>query len=209
LSVNIKFICTSFRNRQYSEPSTSFSGLFRSEYKWILYLTTLYVYCVYPAMSKKSENLSDLNKKDRNKRHSSPFINVVKGVFFVVRVTLVPVSYLSSPSAVHSYRVPGKFIRRLKSLFVGWKVYSYSTNKAKIYSYSIFVQQMYWLQDKYIYIHLSVANVWTYWMSYRKQVLTILCKQAKMINKCLKCSTTTSKKMLKYNKNNYKSTKRL
>jgi hypothetical protein len=37
-------------------------------------------------------------KKDRNKRHSSPFINVVKGVFFVVRVTLVPVSYLSAPS---------------------------------------------------------------------------------------------------------------
>ena len=57
-------------------------------------------------MSKKSENLSDLSK------------NVVKGVFFVVRVTLVPVSYLSAPSAVHSYRVPGKFIRRLKSLFV-------------------------------------------------------------------------------------------
>jgi hypothetical protein len=60
----------------------------------------MYVYCVYPAMSKKSENLADLNKKDRNKRHSSLFINVVKGVFFVVRVTLVPVSYLSSPSAV-------------------------------------------------------------------------------------------------------------
>jgi hypothetical protein len=36
--------------------------------------------------------------------------------FFVVRVTLVPVSYLSAPSAVHSYRVPGKFIRRLKSV---------------------------------------------------------------------------------------------
>jgi hypothetical protein len=42
-----------------------------------------------------------------------------------------------------------------ESLFVGWKVYSYitkvyssSTNKAKIYSYSIFVQQMYWLRDK-------------------------------------------------------------
>ena len=108
----------------------------------------MYVYCVYPAMSKNSENLSDLNKKDRNKHYSSPFINVVKGVFFVVRVTLVPVSYLSSPSAVHSYRVPGKFICRLKSLFVGWKVYSSSTNKAKIYSYSIFVQEMYWLQDK-------------------------------------------------------------
>ena len=78
----------------------------------------MYVYCVYPAMSKTSENLSDLNKKDRNKRHSSPFINVVKGVFFVVRVILVPVSYLSSPSAVHSCGVPGKCIRRLKSLFV-------------------------------------------------------------------------------------------
>ena len=148
LSVNIKFICTSFRNRQYSEPSASFSGLFRSEYKWILYLTTMYVYCVYPAMSKKSENLSDLNKNDRNKRHSSSFINVIKGVFFVVRVTLVPVLYFSAPSDVHSYRVPGKFIRRLKSLFVGRKVYSSTTIKAKIYSYSIFVQQMYWLQDK-------------------------------------------------------------
>ena len=152
LSVNIKFICTSFRNRHNSEPLASFSGLFRSEYKWILYLTRMYVYCVYPAMSKMSENLSDLNKKDRNKRHSSPFINVVKCVFFVVRVTLVPVLYLSAPSAVHSYRVPGKFIRRLKSLFVGWKVYSSSTNKAKIYSYSIFVQQMYWLQDKLFYM---------------------------------------------------------
>ena len=78
----------------------------------------MYVYCVYPAMSKKSESLSDLSKRDRNKRHSSPFINIVKGVLFVVRVTLVPVAYLSGPSAVHSYRVPGKFIRRLKSLFV-------------------------------------------------------------------------------------------
>ena len=78
----------------------------------------MYVFCVYPAMLKKAENLSDLNKKDKNKRHSSPFINVVKGILLVVRVTLVPVSYLSAPSAVHSYRVPGKFIRRLKSLFV-------------------------------------------------------------------------------------------
>jgi hypothetical protein len=78
----------------------------------------MYVFCVYPAMSKKSEKLSYLNKKDRNKRHSSPFINVVKGVFLVVRFTLVSVSYLSAPSAVHSYRVPGKFISRLKSLFV-------------------------------------------------------------------------------------------
>jgi len=33
LSVNIKFICTSFRNRQNSEPLASFSDPFRSEYK--------------------------------------------------------------------------------------------------------------------------------------------------------------------------------
>ena len=97
----------------------------------------MYVFCVYPAMSKKSENLSDLDKKDRNKRHSSPFINVVKGVFFVVRVTLVPVSYLSASFAVHSYRVSGKFIRIVR------KAYSSSTNKANIYSIAIFVQQMY------------------------------------------------------------------
>jgi hypothetical protein len=130
----------------------------------------MYVYCVYPAMSKKSENLSDLNNKDRNKRHSSPFINVVKGVFFVVRVTLVPVSYLSAPSAVHSYRVPGKFIRRLKSLFVGWKVYSSSMNKAKIYSYSIFVQQMYRLQDKIQYYVIKFVNDLR-WVCYILRVL--------------------------------------
>jgi hypothetical protein len=39
-------------------------------------------------MSKKLEHLSDLNKKDRNKRHSSPFINVVKGVMTVGEITV-------------------------------------------------------------------------------------------------------------------------
>jgi hypothetical protein len=85
LSVNIKFICTSFRNRQNSEPLPSFSGLFRSEFHT----------CLRPPL------------------------------------------YIAT-----GYQ---------ESLFVGWKVYSSSTNKAKIYSYSIFVQQMYWLQDKMIY----------------------------------------------------------
>jgi hypothetical protein len=69
-----------------------------------IFKTTMYVYCVYPAMSKKSENLSDLSNKDRNKRHSSPFINVVKSVFFVVRVTLVPVSYLQCSIIYHLYK---------------------------------------------------------------------------------------------------------
>ena len=92
----------------------------------------MYVFCVYPAMSKKSENLSDLDKKYRNKRHSSPFINVVKGVFLVVRVTCL------RPPLLQGTR----------------KVYSSSTNKAKMYWYSIFVQQMYRLQDKLQYLTL-------------------------------------------------------
>jgi hypothetical protein len=33
----------------------------------------------------------------------------------------------------------------------------------------------------------KVAKVWTYGMSDRKQVLAMLCKQTKMINKRLKC----------------------
>jgi hypothetical protein len=61
------------------------------------------------------------------------------------------------------------------------------------------------LQKDYAYNLIIII----YGMLDRKQVLTILCKQTKIINKRLKCSTTTSKKALKYNKNNYKSTKRL
>ena len=56
-----------------------------------------------------------------------------------------------------------------ESLFVGWKcirivrkVYSSSTNKAKIYSYSIFVQQMYWLQDK---------NVFFTWVDHTRRII--------------------------------------
>jgi hypothetical protein len=75
-------------------------------------VTDLVVYCVYPAMSKKSENLSDLNKKDRNKRHSSPFINVVKGVFFVVRVTLVPVV-----SCIYLYKFTNLSLPQAQVLF--------------------------------------------------------------------------------------------
>jgi hypothetical protein len=124
LSVNIKFICTRFRNRQNSELFRPVSQRVQMNF---IFNDNVRILCL-SCNVKKSENLSDLNKKDRNKRHSSPFINVVKGVFFVVRVTLVPVSYLSAPSAVHSYRVPGKFIRIVR------KVYSSSTNTAYLYS---------------------------------------------------------------------------
>jgi hypothetical protein len=46
----------------------------------------------------KSENLSDLNKKDRNKRHSSPFINVV--IKFIC--TRCETGLKSSPKARYS-----------------------------------------------------------------------------------------------------------
>jgi hypothetical protein len=133
LSVNIEFICTSFRNRQNSELFRPVSQRVQMHF---IFNDNVRILCL-SCNVKKVGKLVRYKKKDRNKGHSSPFINVVKGVFFVVRVTLVPVSYLSAPSAVLSYRVPGKFIRIVR------KVYSSSTNKAKIYSYSIFVQQMY------------------------------------------------------------------
>jgi hypothetical protein len=46
LPVNIKFICTSFRNRQNSEPLASFSSLFRSEYKWIIFNDNVRILCL-------------------------------------------------------------------------------------------------------------------------------------------------------------------
>ena len=50
-----------------------------------------------------------------------------------------------------------------ESLFVGWKVYSSSTNKAKIYSYSIFVQQIYSLQDKAFFLYNIVRILCRNW----------------------------------------------
>ena len=47
---NIKFICMSF------------SRLFCSECKLIVYLTTMYVYCDYPAISKSPKQLPDCLK---------------------------------------------------------------------------------------------------------------------------------------------------
>ena len=53
-----------------------------------------------------------------------------------------------------------------ENLFVGWKVYSSATNKAKMYSHSIFVQQMYWLQDKLRYLRFYCC----YFKSYKQNV---------------------------------------
>ena len=72
----------------------------------------------------------------------------------------------SSWSALHQYQFHTCLCPPLhiaigyqESVFVGWKVYSSSTNKAKKYSYSIFVQQMYWLQDNDIYLCWKIQIV--------------------------------------------------
>jgi hypothetical protein len=57
-------------------------------------------------------------------------------------LTLVPVSYLSAPSAVHSYRVPGKFIRRLKNLFVR-RLAILPVSKARTHKFYIYRQCTY------------------------------------------------------------------
>jgi hypothetical protein len=168
LSVNRKFICTSFRNRQNGEPSASFSGLFRSEYKWILYLTTMYVYCVYPAMSKKVRKLVRFKQKGQKQASFLAFHKCCQGCLLrgprYISTSFILVCALRCCIAT-GYQ---------ESLFVGWKVYSYSTkvyssstNKAKIYSYSIFVQQMYWLQDKYCYDSQTYIYVCTLVKNYR------------------------------------------
>jgi len=42
------------------EPLASFSSLFRSECKLILHLMTMYVYCVYSAISKSPKTSAKL-----------------------------------------------------------------------------------------------------------------------------------------------------
>jgi hypothetical protein len=47
---------------QKNESKTSFIGLLSSQCKLILYLSTLYVYCVDPAMSKSQKQLPNCLK---------------------------------------------------------------------------------------------------------------------------------------------------
>ena len=42
---------------------TSFSYLFRSEWKWIIYFPTIYVYCIYRGMSSTSKQLLNCVKR--------------------------------------------------------------------------------------------------------------------------------------------------
>ena len=54
---NIKFIYMCIR------VLTSYSYLFRSEWNWIIYFPTIYVYCIYRVMSKTPKQLSNCLKR--------------------------------------------------------------------------------------------------------------------------------------------------
>ena len=64
---------------------TSFSSLFHSEYKLILYLTTMYIYCVYPAISKSPKHLPNCLKITE----TNPILNVFNDVICDVSTYIV------------------------------------------------------------------------------------------------------------------------
>ena len=72
-----------------------FSYLFRSEWKWIIYFPTIYVYCIYRGMSKSPKKLS---KNRRNKRRSYRFDCVLCEVraYKFISMNDVTVSYRRS-----------------------------------------------------------------------------------------------------------------
>ena len=72
--------------------STSFSGKFRGECKLILYLPTLYLYCVYPTMSKCSKQLPSCMKI----AETSVVLIVFNEVLCEVRAYTVTFSYRNS-----------------------------------------------------------------------------------------------------------------
>jgi hypothetical protein len=65
LSANITFIWTSFI--LYTRRKANVSALFRRECKYILYLLTMYVYCVYAAMSKCPKHLPNFPENWRHR----------------------------------------------------------------------------------------------------------------------------------------------
>ena len=81
-----------FRNRWKSEPLASFSALFRSKCKWILYFPTMYVYCVYPTMSKIPKQLPNCVKR----AETSVILMVFDGVLSEVCAYTVTISYHGS-----------------------------------------------------------------------------------------------------------------
>ena len=78
----------------------SFSNLFRSKWKLIIYVSTMYGYCVYPAKSKGSKTTAKLSENSWKKRRS---LSVFKGVSSVTSaLTLLPfLSVAQEESGMH------------------------------------------------------------------------------------------------------------
>ena len=70
------------------EPLSSFSSLFRSKCKLILYLTTMYAYCVYHAIAKSSKPLPNCPKISETNVVLIVFISVICDVSAKYTVTI-------------------------------------------------------------------------------------------------------------------------
>jgi hypothetical protein len=74
--INIQYTCIhcwKMSNLFVQALETGISSRFRSECKLILYLTTMYIYCVFPAMSKSPKTTDKLLENSWNKRLSNGF----------------------------------------------------------------------------------------------------------------------------------------
>ena len=109
LSVNITFICTSFRSSNKCklmwESLASFAGLFRSGCKYIVYLHTMYVYCAYRAMSKSPKQLPYCLKGTE----ASVVLLIWNGVFWDVRTYIITRKVISWSVTVYNKHVSSQF----------------------------------------------------------------------------------------------------
>ena len=140
LSVNIKFICTSFRNRQNSELFRPVSQRVQMNF---IFNDNVRILCL-SCKVKKVGKLVRFKQKGQKQASFLAFHKCCHGCLLrgpryistsFILVCALRCTQLQGTRKVYSQAE--KFIRIVR------KVYSSITNKAKIYSYSIFVQQMY------------------------------------------------------------------
>jgi len=74
----MEFVCTSFKNVRKASLLASFSGLFRSECKYISYLQKMYVQCILflSCNAKNSIATAKFSENSRSRRRSNRFLMV-------------------------------------------------------------------------------------------------------------------------------------
>jgi hypothetical protein len=95
--LNITFISTSFRIMWKREPLVSFSVLFRNVCKYILYLETIYAYCVYPVKLNSPKQLPICVKR----AETSVVVIVFDGILYEVRAYNAIYPFLSLINTYH------------------------------------------------------------------------------------------------------------